>query len=74
VKDMADNKAEKQRDAWRRDSRQNRQSQSTAREAGGPAARGGSDCLSFFSLDPGGFSGAGSFDKYWWISAQHTAQ
>lgn len=71
---MADNKAKKQRDAWRRDSRQNRQSQSTVREAGRPTARGGSDFPSFFPLNPGGFSDAGSFDKYWWIRAQHTAQ
>jgi hypothetical protein len=71
---MADNKAEKQRDAGRQDSRQNRQSQSTVREAGGPAPRGGSDFPSFFPLNPGGFSGPGSFDKYWWIRAPHTAQ
>lgn len=71
---MADNKAEKQRDAWRRDSRQSRQPQSTVREAGGPAPRGGSDFPSFFSLNPGGFSGARSFDKYWWIRAPHKAQ
>jgi hypothetical protein len=74
VKDMADNKAEKQRDAWRRDSRQSRPFQSTVREAGRPAPRGGSDFPLFFSLNPGGFSGAGSFDKYWWIRARHTAQ
>jgi len=71
---MADNKAEKQRDAWLRDSRQNRQSQSTVREAGRPEQRDGSDFPSFFSLNPGGFSDAGSFDRYWWIRAPHTAQ
>jgi hypothetical protein len=71
---MADNKAEKQREAWRRNSRQNRQSQSTIREAGGPERRDGPDFPSFFSLNPGGFSHAGSFDRYWWIRAPHTEQ
>lgn len=71
---MADNKAEKQRDAWRRDSRQNRQSQLTVRESGRPEQRDGSDFPSFFPLNPGGFSDAGSLDRYWWIRAPHTAQ
>jgi hypothetical protein len=71
---MADNKAKKQRGVCRRDSRQNRQSQSTVREAGSPARREGSDFPSFFSLNSSDFSGAGSFDKYWWIRATHTAQ
>ena len=71
---MADNKAEKQRDAGRRDSRQNRQSQSTVREAGRPERRDCSDFPSLFSLNPGGFSDAGSFDRYWWIRAPHTTQ
>jgi hypothetical protein len=71
---MTDVKAEKRRAAWRQDSHQNRQSESTVRRTDGPGRRGGSDFLSFFSLDPGGFFGAGSFDKCWWIRASRTAQ
>lgn len=71
---MSNVKAEKRRDASRRDSRQNHQSESTDRQAGWPKRRGSSDFPSFFSLNPSDFSCAGSFDKYWWIRAPHTAQ